>query len=88
MVALGSLAAAVALPVSLVYLPHQGGDALLVFTGALAVFVAWAHRSNIRRILKGEENRFGKKRRTGAGEGSSAGTGASGADEHGEGGES
>jgi glycerol-3-phosphate acyltransferase PlsY len=62
MVSAGSLAAAIALPVTLLFVPHAGGNALLIFTAALAVFVFWAHRSNIRRILKGEENRFGKKR--------------------------
>jgi len=61
-VSLGSLAAAVTLPVSLFFLPHKGGDALLAFTVALALFVFWAHRSNIRRLLRGEENRFGKKK--------------------------
>jgi len=61
-VSLGSLAAAITLPVSLFFLPHKGGDALLVFTFALAAFVFWAHRSNIRRLLKGEENRFGRKK--------------------------
>jgi len=58
-VSLGSLAAAVALPLSLLFLPHRGGTDLFFFTLALAAFVFWAHRSNIARILKGEENRFG-----------------------------
>ena len=62
MVSAGSLAAAVALPVSLFFVPHAGGNALLIFTAALSVFVFWAHRSNIRRILRGEESRFGKKK--------------------------
>ena len=62
MVSVGSLSAAVALPVSLLFVPHEGGRTLLYFTIALAVFVFWAHRSNIRRILKGEENRFGRKK--------------------------
>jgi glycerol-3-phosphate acyltransferase PlsY len=61
-VSLGSLAAAVILPVSLFFLPHKGGDALLAFTLGLAAFVFWAHRSNIRRLLRGEENRFGGKK--------------------------
>lgn len=39
--------------------PEQGGAALLAFTAALAAFVLWAHRSNIRRLIRGEENRFG-----------------------------
>ncbi len=62
MVAAGSLAAAVALPVALFFVPHRGGMSLIAFTVGLAVFVFWAHRSNIRRMLKGEENRFGKKK--------------------------
>jgi glycerol-3-phosphate acyltransferase PlsY len=62
MVSAGSLAAAITLPLALLFVPHRGGNSLLIFTGALALFVFWAHRSNIRRILKGEENRFGKKK--------------------------
>jgi glycerol-3-phosphate acyltransferase PlsY len=60
-VSLGSLTAAVVLSVSLFFLPHQGGVALEIFTLALAAFVFWAHRSNIGRLRRGEENRFGKK---------------------------
>jgi glycerol-3-phosphate acyltransferase PlsY len=63
-VSLGSLAAAVALPLSLLFLPHRGGKALLIFTVVLAAFVFWAHRANIRRLLRGEENRFGKGKGT------------------------
>jgi glycerol-3-phosphate acyltransferase PlsY len=63
-VSLGSLAAAVALPLSLLFLPHRGGAALLIFTVVLAAFVFWAHRANIRRLLRGEENRFGKGKGT------------------------
>jgi glycerol-3-phosphate acyltransferase PlsY len=61
-VSAGSLAAAVVLPVSLFFLPHRGGTTLILFTTALALFVFWAHRSNIRRLLKGEENRFDQKK--------------------------
>ncbi len=61
-VSLGSLAAAAMLPIALFFFPHQGGDTLVVFTVALAAFVFWAHRSNIGRLLKGEENRFEKKK--------------------------
>jgi glycerol-3-phosphate acyltransferase PlsY len=64
-VSLGSLAAAVTLPLSLFFLPHKGGDALVLFTFGLAAFVFWAHRSNIRRLLKGEENRFGRAKDAG-----------------------
>ena len=65
MVSAGSLAAALTLPLALFFVPHQGGNSLLIFTGALALFVIWAHRSNIKRIVKGEENRFGKKKTEG-----------------------
>jgi len=62
MVSLGSLTAAVVLLLSLFFLPHQGGLALKIFTLGLAAFVFWAHRSNIGRLMRGEENRFGKKK--------------------------
>jgi glycerol-3-phosphate acyltransferase PlsY len=58
-VSLGSILAAVSLPLSAYYLPHQGGDLLAGFTTALAAFVIWAHRTNVRRLMRGEENRFG-----------------------------
>jgi glycerol-3-phosphate acyltransferase PlsY len=61
-VSVASLAAAVALPVALLFLPGRGGYSLLAFTVALAAFVFWAHRANIGRLMRGEENRFGKKR--------------------------
>ena len=61
-VSAGSLAAAVVLPLSLFFVPHKGGNTLILFTGALAVFVFWAHRSNIKRLWKGEENRFGERK--------------------------
>ena len=62
MVSLGSIGATVSLPILLVLTPHQGGRSLLVFTTFLAVFVVWAHRSNIGRLVRGEEHRFGRKR--------------------------
>lgn len=40
--------------------PPEGGRALLAFTAALAAFVLWSHRSNIVRLVRGEENRFGE----------------------------
>lgn len=61
-VSLGSIMAAVTLPIAVRFTPHQGGDGLVVFSAALAAFVIWAHRSNVRRLLRGEENRFGASR--------------------------
>ena len=62
MVSLGSLAAALTLPISIFFLPHRGGNALVGFTVALAAFAFWAHRTNIGRIFRGEEHRFGRKK--------------------------
>jgi glycerol-3-phosphate acyltransferase PlsY len=60
MVSLASITAAVALVVALalteVRLP------VLALGVAVAIFVLYAHRSNIRRILRGEEYRFGGAR--------------------------
>jgi len=59
-VSLASILAALSLPVAVVLTPHAGGRALEAFTAALALFVVWAHRSNIGRLLRGEELRFGR----------------------------
>lgn len=63
-VSLGSLSAAVALPLSLLFLPQRGQETLLPFTLVLAAFVFWSHRANIKRLLRGEENRFGSRKGT------------------------
>ena len=60
-VAVGSIAAALALPVLVALVPHRGGPGLTGFTVALALAVIWAHRANVRRLLRGEEHRFGRK---------------------------
>jgi glycerol-3-phosphate acyltransferase PlsY len=61
-VSLGSMLAAVAVSVAVFVVPHEGGAVLQGFTLALTAFVIWAHRSNIRRLLRGEELRFGSGR--------------------------
>ena len=58
-VSLASLMAAIALPVA-VYFTGEPRPTLWLALG-LAVFVIYAHRSNIGRLLRGEENRFGQK---------------------------
>ncbi len=58
--AAGSLAAALIVPVLVLFTPHQGGDVTLWFTVGLAVFVIWSHRSNIGRLMRGEESSFKK----------------------------
>lgn len=59
-VSLGSLAAAVSLPLLVWLTPHEGGGILVGFAVALSAFVVWAHRANIGRLIRGEENRFGR----------------------------
>ncbi|RMH20388.1 MAG: glycerol-3-phosphate acyltransferase, partial [Gemmatimonadetes bacterium] len=70
-VSVGSIGAAVALPLAVLFTPHEGGRATVVFTFALGLFVIWAHRSNIGRLLRGEERPIGPG-------GSRSGAGASG----------
>lgn len=73
-VSLGSILAAVALPF-LVWLTAPAGDGrtgLVAFSAALATFVIWKHRSNVRRLLAGEENRFGGGSREGGPAGGAA----------------
>jgi acyl phosphate:glycerol-3-phosphate acyltransferase len=62
-VSVGSIAAAATLPLLVALTPHAGGAALVWFSLALGAFVVWAHRGNIRRLLRGEENRFRGGRR-------------------------
>jgi len=57
-VSVGSILAALALPIAVYLTPHQGGDALVLFSTVLSAFVIWAHRKNIGRLRRGEEPRF------------------------------
>lgn len=58
-VSLGSLLAAVALPFAVFYTGEPTLELWLAI--GLALFVIYAHRSNIGRLVRGEENRFGRK---------------------------
>jgi glycerol-3-phosphate acyltransferase PlsY len=60
-VSVGSISAAVALPVAVWVMPPQNIFLGLVTTalGALAIY---KHKSNIQRLMAGTENRFGKKK--------------------------
>jgi glycerol-3-phosphate acyltransferase PlsY len=63
-VSVGSIAAAAALPLSVVFLGLGRGDIsipLSVLSTVVGVLVIIRHRSNIGRLLRGEENRFGKR---------------------------
>jgi glycerol-3-phosphate acyltransferase PlsY len=46
---------------ALIYLRRLEGNAYLAFSCAAALLVVRRHRENIRRLLSGTENRFGKK---------------------------
>ncbi len=62
-VSLASVAAAIVTPPLVALTPHAGGDTLVWFALVLAVVVIWAHRTNIGRLVRGEENRFGRRGR-------------------------
>ena len=57
-VSVGSVGAALTLPVVTYLLPDREGSAMVWFAVALCAFVVWAHRSNIKRLLRGEESSF------------------------------
>lgn len=60
MVSAGSLAAAVVAPLSAA-LTVGTSPTLTAFMTLLALFIIWAHRSNVRRIFKGVEPRIGQR---------------------------
>jgi glycerol-3-phosphate acyltransferase PlsY len=61
-VSLGSVLAASLFPVAAELL-HPDRPEPLWFDIALAAFLVFKHRSNIQRLLKGTENRFGSRGR-------------------------
>lgn len=60
-VSLGSIAAAAVLPLA-VYVLHPDARIYLWLDVALAALIIWMHRDNVRRLLNGTENRFGRRR--------------------------
>lgn len=58
-VALASLLAAAALPVAVYFVLRPPAPVMLA-TVLVALVVMWRHRSNLQRIVRGEEPRFGK----------------------------
>lgn len=58
-VSVGSMAAAVTVAIVIwIRPPDEGAAVMRAFGTLLALFVLWAHRANLGRLLKGEENRF------------------------------
>ena len=61
-VSVGSIAAAAVLPLAVYLLEdYSTSPALLWIAAAIAVGVILLHRRNIQRLLKGTENRFGRR---------------------------
>lgn len=56
-VSLGSMAGSIVLPI-LIYVFYPGRIALFMFATGVGVFVILRHRTNIRRLLRGEENKI------------------------------
>jgi len=65
-VSISSISAALTLPLSLLVMRYGLGisvnPVLLYFSLLIPLFIVYTHRSNIQRLLKGEENRFEKLR--------------------------
>lgn len=59
-VSLGSMIAAVLLPV-LLYMRLGPTSPMFIVCAIIALFVFWTHRANIERLRQGTENRFGKR---------------------------
>ncbi len=59
-VSLGSILAAAVLP-SAVWFLHPGQRGIVWWLAALSATIIWLHRANIKRLLDGTENRFGRR---------------------------
>jgi glycerol-3-phosphate acyltransferase PlsY len=59
-VSLGSMLGAMALPIGL-YILHPDRRELVLPSVALAALIVLLHRANIKRLLNGTENRFGRR---------------------------
>ena len=66
-VSVGSISAAITLPVTLIIfrfvLNQDVPDPLFVFSFFAAALIIFTHRSNIKRLMNGTENRFGSKKK-------------------------
>jgi glycerol-3-phosphate acyltransferase PlsY len=60
-VSLGSIISAAVFPVAVQLLDPPEQPAILWLDVAVALAIIWLHRANIGRLLKGTENRFGRR---------------------------
>ena len=60
-VSVASISAATLVPLS-AWLTDEAASTVL-FCAAIAIFVWWTHRDNLRKLARGQENRFGRERK-------------------------
>ncbi len=60
-VSVGSIAAAAVFPLAVYLIEPPERPAMLWLDVAVAAAIVWLHRANIQRLLKGTENRFGRR---------------------------
>ncbi len=60
-VSVGSIAAAAIFPLAVLLLEHPSVPEILWLDVGVAAGIIWLHRGNIQRLLKGTENRFGRR---------------------------
>jgi glycerol-3-phosphate acyltransferase PlsY len=60
-VSLGSIVAAAVFPVAVLVLEPPADPRMLWLDVLAAAAIVWFHRGNIRRLLNGTENRFGRR---------------------------
>lgn len=62
-VSLGSILAAALFPIAFYYMqPQHGTPLILGMISGVSALIIWKHRENIRRLIAGNENKFGAKK--------------------------
>ncbi|MGE5109387.1 MAG: glycerol-3-phosphate 1-O-acyltransferase PlsY [Acidobacteriaceae bacterium] len=62
-VSLGSIVAAALFPIAFYYLhPQHGTTLILTMISGVSLLIIWKHRENIRRLIAGNENKFGARK--------------------------
>lgn len=62
-VSLGSIVAAALFPFAFYYMhPQHGTPLILTMISGVSLLIIWKHRENIRRLVAGNENKFGAKK--------------------------
>jgi acyl phosphate:glycerol-3-phosphate acyltransferase len=57
-VSLGSIIAGIVFPIVVIFYYEITNPGLVILSVFAALFLVWTHRKNIKRLIKGEENRF------------------------------